>query len=872
MAADRQQEEPVAHHSSSTPATANGQQLGDPMIKLAAGSDVHQFDMEAPPKHKMLLEDIPPSQQLNLRFERICAYVNTDYDTPGMVTRLKRTFDKTARAEAEAKQKKQILFSVTGEMVPGEMLALMGPSGSGKTSLLSIISGRAPKAVTTSGKVTSNGSRFTKAAKRRVGFVLQDDLLYESLTVWETLGYAAALRLPRGMSAAQRAERVEAVLLALGLSKCRHTIIGGFFRRGISGGERKRVSIGHELLINPAILMLDEPTSGLDSTTALHLLVTLRQLAQGGRAIATTIHQPSSRLYLQLDTLMLLAEGHVAYYGKADQVVSWFAGLGFAMPYGVNVADFLLDLAQGEVEGGDFSRLAPAAAAAGQQQALYKQQQALAAGEEGEDAQQHDRQAKHQQQQGTAHGVPAAPLSGPAAIQALYSSYETYKRKHPGGFAGEPQQLADLQLALEPPAAKKAAAGDGKRRLGGGGGSLIERSLHKAGSFLGLADMGGDKAGAESPKQHGKAAAAAAGDSDELSDPADEEEGGESPEFRRSITRIWSRSRSSSSLWAGAPGDIEAAAGAGKGCSGQLVAGMGLADRGGASYSTQLRVLLQRHIKVKRFESLSSQRFLQGVIVALITGMFWWQRGRGGSLLAASDVVGLLFFELLFPAFTALFTSLFTFPNDYRMLLKERASGMYRVSAFYVSSALSDLPMDCALPALFVVIIYFMGGLRLTAAAFLSNLAALVLNVLVAQSMGLLLGVAFMNPKTAQTVASIIMLGFMLVGGYYVRGIPAWISWIRYLSFVYWGFNLLLKIEFAGATYYSCGASGLGSGEAAAGPAAAPCHSVPDLQAALQLPTDPNASPALELGVLFGMLVALRLLVYYTLRQKTKAA
>lgn len=108
MAADRQQEEPVAHHSSSTPVTANGQQLGDPMIKLAAGSDVHQFDMEAPPKHKMLLEDIPPSQQLNLRFERICAYVNTDYDTPGMVTRLKRTFDKTARAEAEAKQKKQV--------------------------------------------------------------------------------------------------------------------------------------------------------------------------------------------------------------------------------------------------------------------------------------------------------------------------------------------------------------------------------------------------------------------------------------------------------------------------------------------------------------------------------------------------------------------------------------------------------------------------------------------------------------------------------------------------------------------------------------------------------------------------------------------
>jgi hypothetical protein len=86
--------------------------------------------------------------------------------------------------------------------------------------------------------------------------------------------------------------------------------------------------------------------------------------------------------------------------------------------------------------------------------------------------------------------------------------------------------------------------------------------------------------------------------------------------------------------------------------------------------------------------------------------------------------------------------------------------------------------------------------------------------------------------------------------------------------------NLLLKIEFAGATYYSCGSSGLGTLDAssAAGPSAAPCHSVPDLQAALQLPTNPNESPALEVGVLFGMLVLLRLMVYYTLRQKTKAA
>ncbi len=107
--------------------------------------------------------------------------------------------------------------------------------------------------------------------------------MYESLTVIETLTYAALLRLPDSMSTADKHARVEMVVSALGLCKCANSIIGGFFQRGISGGERKRVSIGHELLINPAILLLDEPTSGLDSTTALHLVNTLRELAAGGR-------------------------------------------------------------------------------------------------------------------------------------------------------------------------------------------------------------------------------------------------------------------------------------------------------------------------------------------------------------------------------------------------------------------------------------------------------------------------------------------------------------------------------------------------------------------------------------------------------------
>lgn len=111
----------------------------------------------------------------------------------------------------------------------------------------------------------------------------------------------------------------------------------------------------------------------------------------------------------------------------------------------------------------------------------------------------------------------------------------------------------------------------------------------------------------------------------------------------------------------------------------------------------------------------------------------------------------------------------------------------------------------------------------------------------------------------------------------HTQGIPPWAAWLRYLSFVYWGFNLLLKIQFRDSTYIQCGGStGLGTGaEGASSSGSAggvqPCHPVTDLQAALQLPTNPNESPALEVGVLLGMLFVMRLLVYVTLRHKTKS-
>ena len=198
-----------------------------------------------------------------------------------------------------------------------------------------------------------------KAVRRRIGFVTQDDLMWQTLTVEATLTYASELRLPESLPRDQKAARVEHIICLLGLEKCRGTQIGGALQRGVSGGERKRVSIALELLTDPALLLLDEPTSGLDSTIAAKLIATLRGLSMAGRAIVASIHQPSTRVFRSFDVVMLLAEGRVLYYGPSDDVGAHFGALGHALPSSMNPAEWLLDLASAEPGvGGEAARSA----------------------------------------------------------------------------------------------------------------------------------------------------------------------------------------------------------------------------------------------------------------------------------------------------------------------------------------------------------------------------------------------------------------------------------------------------------------------------------------------------------------------------------
>nr|CAB3482265.1 unnamed protein product [Digitaria exilis] len=253
-------------------------------------------------------------------------------------------------SSSSSTREKTIISGMSGVVRPGEMLAMLGPSGSGKTTLLTALGGRHSSRAHLSGKITYNGLPFSGTIKRRTGFVTQHDVLYPHLTVSETLWYTAVLRLPRSLTAGEKRSQAEAVARELGLAKVANAMVGGVRGvRGLSGGERKRVSIGLEMLVDPSLLLLDEPTSGLDSTTAARIVGTLRRMAaDGGRTVVVTIHQPSSRLYHMFDKVLLLsADGCPIYYGRAADALGYFADVGFASPLSVNPADLMLDLANG---------------------------------------------------------------------------------------------------------------------------------------------------------------------------------------------------------------------------------------------------------------------------------------------------------------------------------------------------------------------------------------------------------------------------------------------------------------------------------------------------------------------------------------------
>ncbi|KAF5949715.1 hypothetical protein HYC85_011708 [Camellia sinensis] len=519
-------------------------------------------------------------------------------------------------------EEKTILKGITGIVLPGEMLAMLGPSGSGKTTLLTALGGRLSGRL--KGTITYNGEPFSNIIKRNTGFVTQDDVLYPHLTVTETLVFTALLRLPNTLTKLEKIVYAQAVITQLGLTKCRYNIIGGPFLRGISGGERKRVSIGQEMLINPSLLFLDEPTSGLDSTTAQRIVSTLWELANnGGRTVVMTIHQPSSRLFYMFHKVLLLSEGNPLYFGKGEEAMDYFSSIGYEPSVAMNPSDFLLDLANGI--------------------ASYDSQE------------------------------------DPAVVKQVLIS--AFKNNIAENLKVEVQEI----------------------------------------------DMGHRR-------------------------------GLEDKQCARWTTTWWQ----------------------------------------------QFTVLLKRGVKERKHESFSGLKIGQVLVVAILSGLLWWQSG----ITHLQDQIGLLFFYSGFWGFFPLFQAIFTFPQERLMLEKERSSGMYRLSSYFMARIIGDLPMELVLPTVFLTITYWMAGLKPKAENFMETLFVLLYSVLVSQGLGLALGAAVMDQKSATMLGSVIMLSFLLAGGYYVQHVPAFISWIKYISISQYTYKLLLGSQYKPNDTYPCGDTG----------------------------------------------------------------
>ncbi|XP_038697165.1 ABC transporter G family member 22-like isoform X1 [Tripterygium wilfordii] len=532
---------------------------------------------------------------------------------------------------------KEILNGITGSVNPGEVLALMGPSGSGKTTLLNLLGGRLSHENNVGGSITYNDQKYSKFLKSRVGFVTQDDILYPHLTVKETLTYAARLRLPNTLTKEQKEKRAIDVILELGLERCQDTMIGGSFVRGVSGGERKRVCIGIEIIINPSLLFLDEPTSGLDSTTALRIVQVLQDIAEAGKTVVTTIHQPSSRLFHKFDKLILLGKGSLLYFGKASEAMPYFSSIGCNPLLSMNPAEFLIDLANGNII--DISI----------------------------PSELEDRVQMGHSETEIQNGKPS-----PAVVhEYLVEAYETRVAEN------EKKKLMD-PIPLDEEV----------------------------------------KAKVSSPK------------------------------------RVW-----------------------------------------GASWRQQYSILFCRGIKERRHEYLSWLRITQVLATATILGLLWWHSDcdNRNDLL---DQAGLLFFISVFWGFFPIFTAIFAFPQERAMLKKERAADMYRLSAYFIARTTSDLPLDLLLPTLFLLVVYFMTNLRLSAGPFFLTMLTVFLCILAAQGLGLAIGAILMDMKKATTLASVTVMTFMLAGGYFVKEVPVFVSWIRYVSFNYHTYKLLLKVQY----------------------------------------------------------------------------
>mmetsp|Transcript_4887 Transcript_4887/g.13109 ORF Transcript_4887/g.13109 Transcript_4887/m.13109 type:complete len:654 (-) Transcript_4887:39-2000(-) len=517
---------------------------------------------------------------------------------------------------------KVILKGVSGQVKSGQMLAVMGSSGAGKTTLLNLLAGRltTSKNFQTEGQILVNGKkRNPKLFKFQSAYVEQEDKIFAEITVREQIEFSARMRLPTTIPREKKEERIAQTIQELGLAKVIDSYVGGENLRGVSGGEKKRVNVGTELVTDPSLLFLDEPTSGLDSFNALNVMYTLRKLASNGRTIVTTIHQPRSNIFSMFDYLCLLSEGQVMYFGPAADAVTYFSGLNFRCPPQFNPADYFIDLLSVD---------------------------------------------------------PRNPVA------------EAKSRKRIEYFGEQFSAQREVQM-LE-------AAED---------------------------------------------------------DPSDLES---MSKFR-------------------------------------------------TSWIHEFMFLLGRQWRlITRERVANGARIGQTIFFSILLGLVWLNVGRQDwsdpqvAATQAFNIGGIMFFVSINQAFGGVFGVIFVYPLERAVVLKERASGTYRVSAYMISKTIAEMPRALIQVLFFTTIIYWMIGLRADVAAFFIAFYIVLMSQLIAEGLTLCISTLLPDPQAAAAIVPLFIILSMLFGGFLIDSdtTPSWIAWVRWVSFVNYCFQGLMNNQF----------------------------------------------------------------------------
>jgi ABC-type multidrug transport system ATPase subunit/ABC-type multidrug transport system permease subunit len=736
-----------------------------------------------------------------------------------------------------------ILDGLSGVIEPGRMVAIMGASGAGKTTLLNALSGRIPmrpadmrkrrappvpgaapggpsggggalassfdagafsddddaaadpaaaeedelrrKGIST-GNVLLNGTRVTEQELGSLtGYVMQEDVLLGTLTPRETLRFAAKMQLPETISEDRKLKRVERILKQLDLLDCADIPVGTAFVRGISGGQRRRVSVGVEMIRDPSILFLDEPTSGLDSTTAVKVMRVLKTLALTGRTVIFTIHSPNSKIYDMFDTLVLLSRGKLAYFGPAARALDYFTGLGYSCPASANPAEFFLNVLQQNSP--DMLRALVTAEQRGAASALtpadprFKLLQLLKSKLRIRD-----------------HGFGAATAAAAAKALAGSASGSRVGGGGVGKGGGENQEEEE----------EEEHKGSSSSRDGGGGGRVASKQPRVPFTSLSTVQIHRIIAAREDRRLALVA-------EQYLTRPVPRD-----PRLTPFLTNYVPRARAKlyGGSGSGYGGDAVPPPPSGFRASASVAAGLdggyGIdvdreAGGGGASditpgaaqlpFKLQLKYLSHRtFLHVVRQPMNTILRVVVNVFLSIFVGMLFFQTGSTQQSVYAR--VGFLFFMTSIQAFMTVVAAVLTFTEERALFLREKQKHIYATSAYFLGRTLVDVVLQTVLAIVFGAFAYPMVGLQGNFGKFLGFTFALVMTGQATHSYALILGALVPYRTVALMLSPMVMVPFMMVTGFFAHNktMPGWLKWLQYLSPQKFMFESMMGVEFNG--------------------------------------------------------------------------